>query len=612
MAMENPFEGKEVWFGVGSQDLYGEEALRQVAEQSGEIVDALNATGKIPVKVVLKPTLKSSDGVKAFMTEASANPNVIGVITWCHTFSPAKMWIRGLEVLTKPLLQLNTQHHFEIPWETIDMDFMNLNQAAHGDREFGYILTRLGINRKIVVGHYTDPAVAEEIGTWARACAGWDASNNMKVMRWGDNMRNVAVTEGDKTEAERVFGASINTWAVNELVAAYEAVKDDQVKSIIEDYKVKYDVDPALLDAKYDSLFIAAKEEAAMVNMMRENGCTAGVDNFEDLGTLPQLPGVGPQRFPSEYGWGFSAEGDWKTSVLVRIGAVMGYGLEGGASLMEDYSYNFVPGNEFDMGSHMLEVSPSIGTIAKPKLAIYPLGIGGKSDPVRLVFSGKPADILAIKGPTAVQEYIVNEVQDVYRLQGVKINDKHFEIIVRQMMRKVEIDEPGDTRFLEQQVVDKLEFMEENDRIWGKKVVVDAGDSQNLQPGQIVTARKLRDENSMLKRRDLKPVSVRDAVPATSTQILQGITRAALQTSSFMSAASFQETTKVLNEAAINGKVDRLEGMKENVICGHLIPAGTGQREFDKVIVGSKEEYDRMLANKKTVLDYAVDDKVEE
>ena len=215
-----------------------------------------------------------------------------------------------------------------------------------------------------------------------------------------------------------------------------------------------------------------------------------------------------------------------------------------------------------------------------------------------------PADILAIKGPTAVQEYIVNEVQDVYRLQGVKINDKHFEIIVRQMMRKVQIDEPGDTRFLEQQVVDKLEFMEENDRIWGKKVVVDAGDSQNLQPGQIVTARKLRDENSMLKRRDLRLVEVRDAVPATSTQILQGITRAALQTSSFMSAASFQETTKVLNEAAINGKVDKLEGMKENVICGHLIPAGTGQREFDKIIVGSKEEYDRILANKKTVLDY--------
>ena len=216
-----------------------------------------------------------------------------------------------------------------------------------------------------------------------------------------------------------------------------------------------------------------------------------------------------------------------------------------------------------------------------------------------------PSDILAIKGPTAVQEYIVNEVQDVYRLQGVKINDKHFEIIVRQMMRKVEINEPGDTRFLEQQVVDKFEFMEENDRIWGKKVVTDAGDSETLVPGQIVTARKLRDENSMLKRRDLRPVQVRDAVPATSTQILQGITRAALQTSSFMSAASFQETTKVLNEAAINGKVDKLEGMKENVICGHLIPAGTGLREYDKIIVGSREEYDRILANRKNVLDYS-------
>ena len=215
-----------------------------------------------------------------------------------------------------------------------------------------------------------------------------------------------------------------------------------------------------------------------------------------------------------------------------------------------------------------------------------------------------PADILAIKGPTAVQEYIVNEIQDVYRLQGVKINDKHFEVIVRQMMRKVEIDEPGDTRFLEQQVVDKQEFAEENDRIWGKKVVVDAGDSENMQNGQIVTARRLRDENSTLKRRDLKPVQARDAVPATSVQILQGITRAALQTTSFMSAASFQETTKVLNEAAILGKSDYLEGMKENVICGHLIPAGTGLREFERIVVGSREDYDRLLSNRKTVLDF--------
>ena len=218
-----------------------------------------------------------------------------------------------------------------------------------------------------------------------------------------------------------------------------------------------------------------------------------------------------------------------------------------------------------------------------------------------------PADILAIKGPTAVQEYIVNEVQDVYRLQGVKINDKHFEIIVRQMMRKVQINDPGDTSFLEQEIVDKLDFAEENDRIWGKKVVTNAGDSENLKAGQIVTARKLRDENSSLKRRDLRLVQVRDAVPATSTQILQGITRAALQTKSFMSAASFQETTKVLNEAAIRGKVDYLEGMKENVIAGHLIPAGTGQREFEKIIVGSKEEYERMQANRKNVLDFAED-----
>ena len=219
-----------------------------------------------------------------------------------------------------------------------------------------------------------------------------------------------------------------------------------------------------------------------------------------------------------------------------------------------------------------------------------------------------PSDILAIKGPTEVQEYIVNEVQDVYRLQGVKINDKHFGVIVRQMMRKVEVVDPGDTRFLEQQVVDKHDVMEENDRIWGKKVVVDAGDSSTFEPGQIVTARKLRDENSMLKRRDLRTVEVRDAIPATANQILQGITRAALQTTSFMSAASFQETTKVLNDAAINAKVDRLEGLKENVICGHLIPAGTGQREFEKLVVGTKEDFDRVMANRKTVVDF---DKVE-
>lgn len=423
MAMENPFEGKEIWFGVGSQDLYGEEALRQVAQQSQEIVDYLNKSGEIPVKLVLKETLKSSDGVRQFMVDASADDNCIGVITWMHTFSPAKMWIRGLEALKKPLLQLNTQHHFEIPWETIDMDFMNLNQAAHGDREYGYIVTRLGIPRKIVVGHYTNPEVARKISVWARACAGWQASNTMKVMRWGDNMRNVAVTEGDKTEAERVFGASINTWSVNELCAAYDAVKEDQVKDLIEEYKSAYDVSPSLLDKDYDALFIAAREEAAMVNMMRTNGCTAGVDNFEDLGTLPQLPGVAAQRFPSEYGWGFSAEGDWKTAVMVRIGAVMGYGLEGGASLMEDYSYNFTPGNEMIMGSHMLEVSPSVGTIAKPKLEIHPLGIGGKADPVRLVFTVAPKKDAVVVSLADVRErfrMLMNVVDVVEPLGDLK------------------------------------------------------------------------------------------------------------------------------------------------------------------------------------------------
>ncbi|MFU0543888.1 L-arabinose isomerase [Gardnerella vaginalis] len=390
MAMENPFENKEVWFAVGSQELYGPETLEQVATQAREIVDYLNNKHSIPVKIVLKPTLKSSDAVRNFMVDASSKESCIGVIAWMHTFSPAKMWIRGLELLRKPLLQLNTQYHREIPWDSIDMDFMNLNQAAHGDREFGYIVSRLGIRRKIVVGHYTNPEVSDRINAWVRACLGWWASNNMNVMRWGDNMRNVAVTEGDKTEAEKIFGASINTWSVNELNSYVNRATDKQAKDLIEDYKNKYNVDPELLNQKYDSLLIAAKQEIGMVSMMRDYDATAAVDNFEDLGGLSQLPGVAAQRFPSEYGWGFSAEGDWKTAILVRLGLVMGYGLEGGASLMEDYSYHFEPDNEMILGSHMLEVSPSIGSIQKPRLAIYPLGIGGKSDPVRLVFTAAP------------------------------------------------------------------------------------------------------------------------------------------------------------------------------------------------------------------------------
>lgn len=419
MALGNPFEGKEIWLAVGSQDLYGEDTLREVAAQSKDIADELNKSGKIPFPVVLKPTLKDSDSIKTFMIEASADPNCIGVVAWMHTFSPAKMWIRGLEQLTKPLLQLNTQHHLEIPWETMDMDFMNLNQAAHGDREFGYIVSRLGIRRKIVVGHYTDPEVAEKIGTWSRACAGWDAANNMKVMRWGDNMRNVAVTEGDKTEAERVFGVSVNTWPVNELVAAVEAVTDDEVEALIEEYKQEYDIAPELLGERRDSLVTAAREELGMRHMLDANGATAAVDNFEDLGALHQLPGVGAQRL-MELGYGFSAEGDWKTSVMVRIGNVMGYGLDGGASLMEDYSYNFVPGKEKILGSHMLEVNPALGTVVKPRLEIHPLGIGGKEDPVRIVFTVAPKKDVVVVSMADMRERfrLVMNVVDVVEPDG--------------------------------------------------------------------------------------------------------------------------------------------------------------------------------------------------
>lgn len=378
----------EFWFIVGSQTLYGEDVLTTVANRAEEMAQKLSAVLPYPLKY--KVTAKSSAEITQVVKEANFDDNCAGIVTWCHTFSPSKMWINGLDLLQKPWLHFATQYNREIPNEEIDMDFMNLNQAAHGDREHGFIGARLRKPRKIIAGYWQDEDVQARIGSWMKAAIGVAVSKDMKVMRFGDNMRNVAVTEGDKTEAERVFGASINTWAVNELVAAYDAVKENQIKDLIEDYKAKYEIAPELLDKDYDSLFIAAREECAMVNMMRANGCTAGVDNFEDLGALPQLPGVGPQRFPSEYGWGFSAEGDWKTAVLVRIGAVMGYGLEGGASLMEDYSYNFTPGNEMIMGSHMLEVSPSVGTIAKPRLEIHPLGIGGKADPVRLVFTVAP------------------------------------------------------------------------------------------------------------------------------------------------------------------------------------------------------------------------------
>lgn len=419
MVMTDPFQGKELWFAVGSQDLYGEETLQEVALQAADIARSLNDSGKIPVRLVLKPTLKDSDSIRNFMVDASSDSACIGVVAWMHTFSPAKMWIRGLEQLRKPLLQLNTQHHLEIPWETIDMDFMNLNQSAHGDREFGYILTRLGIPRKIVVGHYTDPEVAQKIGVWARACLGWDAANTMKVCRWGDNMRDVAVTEGDKTEAERVFGVSVNTWPVNELVSYVDAVGDDQVKDLIEEYKKSYEVAPELLDSRYDSLVVAAREEIGMRTMLEDLGATAAVDNFQDLGGLRQLPGIGAQRLMAD-GFGFSAEGDWKTSVLIRIGNVMGYGLEGGSSLMEDYSYNFVPGHEGIMGAHMLEVSPTLLTEGRARLEIHPLSIGDREDPVRLVFTASPRKDAVLVSMSDVRERfrLVMNVVDIVKPGG--------------------------------------------------------------------------------------------------------------------------------------------------------------------------------------------------
>lgn len=311
MAMKNPFEGKEIWFLTGSQHLYGEETLRQVAEQSQAVVSNLNDAGNIPVPVVWKPTLTDSDAIADTLVEAGARKEVIGVIAWMHTFSPAKMWIRGLDALRKPLLHLHTQDEAQLPWATIDMDFMNLNQAAHGDREFGYILTRMGIPRVTVVGHSKEERVTKRIGTWARAAAGWDEAQHLNLVRFGDNMRNVAVTEGDKTEAEIVFGTSVNTWAVNDLAAAIDAVADSEIDRLIDEYEELYDVVPELRagGAQHDALRYAARQEAALRGFLEEVGAQAFTDSFEDLGALEQLPGLAVQRLMAD-GYGFGAEGD--------------------------------------------------------------------------------------------------------------------------------------------------------------------------------------------------------------------------------------------------------------------------------------------------------------
>jgi L-arabinose isomerase len=397
----------EVWFVTGSQNLYGEETLRQVAEQSQEIARGLEEARGVPVTVVWKPVLKDSDSIRRLALDANAADHVIGVIAWMHTFSPAKMWITGLDLLRKPLLHLHTQANVELPWSSIDMDFMNLNQAAHGDREFGYIQTRLGVARKTVVGHVSDPAVAAKVGTWARAAAGWSATHELKLARFGDNMRFVAVTEGDKTEAELQFGVEVNTWGVNDLVEAVDAASDADVDALVAEYEDLYEVVPELRRGgdRHESLRYGARIELGLRSFLEAGGFSAFTTSFEDLGGLRQLPGLAVQRLMAD-GYGFGAEGDWKTAVLVRAAKVMGAGLPGGASLMEDYTYDLTPGAELILGAHMLEVCPSL-TTSKPRLEIHPLGIGGREDPVRLVFDTDP-------GPAVV--VALSDMRDRFRL----------------------------------------------------------------------------------------------------------------------------------------------------------------------------------------------------
>jgi L-arabinose isomerase len=394
--MTKPYADKEVWFLTGSQGLYGEETLRQVAEQSREVARVLDAHEVVPARIVWKPVLTDSAAIRRAMLDANADDAVLGVVAWMHTFSPAKMWIAGLEELRKPLLHLHTQANVALPWDTIDFDFMNLNQAAHGDREFGYIQSRLGVARKTVVGHVSDERVAGEVATWIRAAAGLAAARGMKVARFGDNMRFVAVTEGDKTEAEIRLGVQVNTWGVNELVARVEAATDAEVDALVAEYERLYDVADELKPggARHQSLRDAAEIEAGLRAFLTEGGFDAFTDSFEDLGALKQLPGIAVQRLMAE-GYGFGAEGDWKTAVLVRVAAVMGAGLPGGASLMEDYTYDLTPGEELILGAHMLEVSPSL-TTTRPRAEIHPLGIGGKDDPVRLVFTADPGPALVV------------------------------------------------------------------------------------------------------------------------------------------------------------------------------------------------------------------------
>ncbi|WP_290056440.1 L-arabinose isomerase [Amycolatopsis solani] len=378
----------QLWFLTGSQALYGEETLEQVAGQSLRIQQLLASSGGLPAEVVGKPVLTESASIRRVLQEANTDPACVGVIAWMHTFSPAKMWITGLDALRKPLLHLHTQLNEALPWSTIDMDFMNLNQAAHGDREFGFIQTRLGVPRKTVAGHVGDPAVVARIDAWARAAIGADHLRNLRLARFGDNMRDVAVTEGDKVEAELRFGVSVNTYGVNDLVEVVDAVSD--VDGLVARYAEDYDVVPELAagGARHESLRYAARIEAGLRKFLTDGGFGAFTTNFEDLGGLRQLPGLAVQRLMAD-GYGFGGEGDWKTSALLAAVKAMGAGAERGTSFMEDYTYHFGPGTPKILGAHMLEVCPSIAA-AKPSCEIHALGIGGREDPVRLVFDAQP------------------------------------------------------------------------------------------------------------------------------------------------------------------------------------------------------------------------------
>lgn len=401
------YEGREIWFVTGSLNLYGPETLLQVEEQSKNVVSTLGVALTVASPLVWKPVVTDTEAIRRLLVEANSDDRVIGVVVWMHTFSPAKMWITGLDALRKPLLHLHTQANADLPWESIDFDFMNLNQSAHGDREFAYIAARLGIARKIVVGHASDERVGREVDTWARAAAGLAAARSLKLARFGDNMRHVAVTEGDKTEAELRFGVQVNTWGVTELADAVEASLDSEVDALVAEYEDLYNVVPELRKGgeRHSGLRDGARIELGLRSFLEEGGFGAFTTNFEDLGNLQQLPGLAVQRLTAD-GYGFGAEGDWKTSILVRVANVMGAGLAGGASLMEDYTYHLEPGNELILGAHMLEVSPSL-TTATPSLEIHPLSIGGKDDPVRLVFTADP-------GPAVV--VAMSDMRDRFRL----------------------------------------------------------------------------------------------------------------------------------------------------------------------------------------------------